>query len=140
MSNTAELQDALAAVINRSLNGLDAAASFVKEQLPDVISQLLVWTIAVNIIHISLWVILLLITVGYGVRLRKRGIKHVTPNQGLTLGGTIHIILIFAVLIAIPTAVVGAVTETIKVVVAPKLFLIDYVKDLSKSGARISSK
>lgn len=132
----ADLQKAIAEVINRSLNGLDTAASFVKDQLPDVVSQLLVWTIAVNITHIILWLILLLFTTWYGRRLTKDGIKHFIPYKGFTLRGIFHIFMVCALLITIPAMVIPAITETVKVIVAPKLFLVDYVADFARANKR----
>ena len=40
------LQDALATLINKTVTGADAATSFLQQQVPDVIHQLLVWKMA----------------------------------------------------------------------------------------------
>lgn len=130
MATTPDLQDAIATVINRSLAGLDTATSFVKGQLPDIISQLLTWTIALNITTMVLWLILLLITILYSRRLKKRGIQVIGKNSP-TVGGVILVLLSFVTLCVLSLAVIPAIIETVKVIFAPKLFLIDYVKDLT---------
>lgn len=38
-----QLQNALAEILGKTLNGVDAASSFVVSELPDVIQQLLTW-------------------------------------------------------------------------------------------------
>lgn len=135
MATTPDLQDAIAVAINRSLAGLDTAASFVKEQLPDIISQLLTWTIALNITKLVLWFILFLITMIYLWRFKKSGGEYFASG-GPTVGGCIGLILLAGSVIVLGALVIPAIVETIKVIYAPKLFLIDYVKDLATPKGR----
>lgn len=129
-----DLQDAVATVINRSLSGLDTATTFVKEQLPDIIRQLLTWTLAVNVAYIAMWFILLIVTLITWRRMSKKGIPH-WKNEHPTVAGALHIVMGVATLLILILVVIPSTTQAIKVVVAPKLFLIDYVTDLAKSSS-----
>ena len=47
-----ELQKALAELLSKANNGIDAAGGFIEAELPEVISQLLMWKTAYNLIYI----------------------------------------------------------------------------------------
>lgn len=130
-----DLQDAVATVINRSLSGLDTAATFVREQLPSVITELLTWTVAVNVTYIAMWFILLIVTLITWRCMAKKGIPHWTENSP-TVAGVIHLVMVSATLLILILVVIPSTTQTIKAIVAPKLFLIDYVTDLTKPSPR----
>lgn len=57
-----ELQKTLADIINRVTTGADAAIQFGKEQIPDVLKQLLIWNFAYNF---AISVLALLVIIGY---------------------------------------------------------------------------
>jgi hypothetical protein len=52
-----QLQQALSAILNKTMSGVDAGISFLSSEIPDVIHQLLVWKMAQASVFLSIHVI-----------------------------------------------------------------------------------
>jgi len=127
---TEKLDNLLATTLQKFLDGVDATTQFASEQLPDVITQLLVWygiyyfiLLILGIIILGLfyygsykWITVVEPTLSFNIRWMGTGF-------GVCFGGTL---LHFAVLI-------GMFNLTwLKIWLAPKLFLIEYASSLVK--------
>jgi len=67
-----QLQHALASLLGKAVSGMDAATSFLSAQLPDVIHQLLLWSLIDSLAHVFIPILLLLIS---GFSLYRCGTK-----------------------------------------------------------------
>jgi len=121
------LNDELAALINKSLAGADAAASFLQAQLPDVIHQLLVWHAVSSFLSQALsvaWFIGLVLWVKAGTKNKGMGALHeewLAGTIGVGFVGSIVFILVFFYNF-----------DWLKIWLAPKIYLLDYVASLVK--------
>lgn len=128
-----QLQKVLADIITRVTSGADAAIQFGKEQIPEVLKQLLVWNFTFSFM---VWLSATAIIVGYVFWLLikfkwwfKNQITTTTEQDGLyititVIGGIISIIMIF---------VFWCNLDWLKIWVAPKLYLLEYAASLIKS-------
>lgn len=128
-----ELQKTLADIISRVTTGADAAIQFGKEQIPEVIKQLLIWNFTLSFL---IWFSATAIIIAYTIWLLTR-FKWWFKNQNNTsseqdsfyiamlyVGGIISFIMIFVFWFNL---------DWLKIWVAPKLYLLEYAADLVKS-------
>lgn len=128
-----ELQKTLADIINRVTTGADAAIQFGKEQIPDVLKQLLIWNFAYNF---AISVMALLIIIGYAWFMLTKYRwwilnKKTTPTEVDNVYCTVTII--WSILAVIMLFVFFSHSDWLKIWVAPKLYLLEYAADLVKS-------
>ena len=126
-----QLQQALTAILNKTMQGVDAGASFLSDQLPDVIHQLLVYKAASSAIEI---VFLLLFLVGHVLFWRyymktenefwKDGYGPAAPTIVVGIvGGLLSVIFVIAIIVDIQIIV--------QIWLAPKIYLIEYAAKLA---------
>lgn len=125
-SSTAKsLDNALATMINSSVQGAGDAISWAKYQIPDVIHQLLMWKAVESGIIFSVFVVLSLI----GLYLSKKFIKW-------TIDGNAEFSPITALCVLIlSTPIIGVFNslDWLKIWIAPKIYLIEYAANLMKA-------
>ncbi|MBD1229510.1 hypothetical protein [Xenorhabdus griffiniae] len=119
MENT---DKALAELINKTLSGIDGMIGFGKDQLPVVIEQLMLWQLWVNGLLFILFLALALLA-GY---IWKRATESYVYNEG-----GVYIVL-FAVVCALGFTSLRCAFTVIQIVVAPKVWLIEYAAALIK--------
>ena len=128
-----KLQEALLNILNNVTQSVENGVSFLSEQLPDVIHQLLLWKAVESGIH---FVILLALCIGLGIaacKFLKAG-REYKPKNGYDDGAT-GFFFLFGV-----TFVLGVVSfvfasnqlEWLKILIAPKMYLIEYAAQLMK--------
>lgn len=122
-----QLEAALVEIINRAVSGYDASISFLSEQLPDVVSQLLIWEFTHNFIIF----LLSLGALGIAYYLSRKIMNNKEFFDGHQAPP--------ATLVAILAWFVGAIVFSLlvnftwlKILVAPKLYLIEYAATLVK--------
>ena len=125
LSISPESDKAIAAVLNRALEGANAAGDFLKEQLPDVLQQLLLW----NIWKHSLVVALCPTVIVLSVLLIRKAWKE---DWDEPIWVPITFICLFACAIC-PLVMLGSLFEIVQIVVAPKIWLLEYAANLLKS-------
>lgn len=125
------LQDALATMITKSIQGVDSAVMFFGKELPEVIQQVLLWEFCK---HSLLAVILFCIPVAFFVILSKWIKKGLPKDHYGNTGEEYHAYCAFGgVLSVIAFAfAINQVLDVVKIVVAPKLYLIQYVAEMFK--------
>lgn len=125
-----ELQKKLVELINGAQKAGTEAFLFTKEQVPDVIQQLLVWKLTQGLLQGILGLIALTLV---GVFLFKIWFPDVKKdfegNPGIQIGGGV------AALVISIFGFVGAIegfSVALKIWLAPKIFLIEYAATLIK--------
>ena len=125
-------------LVNEVLTGLISTATEVKSFLvveaPEIIQQLLVWTVWENAVYLSIATFFIAFTIWY-VRLAYKKImewdeyEDKEMEQGFMLFTGIATILITLITtMHIP----GYILEIIKIQVAPKVWLLEYASSLAK--------
>lgn len=135
-----QAQKVLADLLQKASNGIDSAVSFSQAQIPDVIHQLLTWSLVSSLIGFSIG--LLIISLGVSIPFiaksaRKRNATW-TFYEGRINYGISSCLYDFSFhLIPLPTILVGLLISLsnmtwLKIILAPKLYLIEYGASLIK--------
>jgi len=119
-----QLQQALATIIGKTMQGVDSSISFLSAEIPDVIHQLLVFKLAQACVLLVMAIIYLIAWSVFSYRSFKHdwheGIQMVT----VFAGGAV------AVTSAISLFINGGVA--LQIWLAPKIYLIEYAASLAK--------
>ncbi|MBD2816769.1 hypothetical protein ID850_19045 [Xenorhabdus sp. Flor] len=119
MENTDKV---LAELIVKALSGMDGLIGFGKDQLPVVIEQLMLWQLWVNGLLFILFLILTLLA-GY---LWKKATESYVYNEPFVY------LLLFGVVCVLGFISLRCVFTAVQIVVAPKVWLIEYAVLLIK--------
>lgn len=125
-----QLQQALAALLNKTVAGVEAGTAFLQAEIPDVIQQLLMWKLA-QASAMSAACVLGLLGVAFVLRVVA---KH-TANDGILSieGGGIPVSILSAAFTG--AAGVGLFSwgsDALQIWLAPKIYLIEYAASLAK--------
>ena len=118
----------LVEIINRSLTGIDNAVSFLSVQIPDVIRQLLIWEATKSAIWFVFGLAFFVVSSVYFIKALKGkwNDKHGDPfgsiMAGLCAGSCMFMF----------GCIMGAHMVWLKIILAPKLYLIQYAIDMAK--------
>ena len=137
------MQNALIEIIQKASSGIDTSVSFLSSEIPEVISQLLLWNIAASSVGMALSAIVIAISVSMIVWMMKlygRGRDTGKPNWVHDGGGYDALrelvipvsCVLFICLVAGPIVFVGNLMEVLKIWLAPKIWLIEYAASLAK--------
>ena len=119
-----QLQQALSDLINKSLSGIDQTTDFLSAEIPDVITQLLLWHGIYNFILFIIGILLLLCIV-YSNYKQVKWIK----KEDIDIDPEIVVPNIFQIFFIFPLAYFLNL-QWLKIWIAPKVWLIDYAKSL----------
>lgn len=119
-----ELQQALAAMLNKTVSGIEAGAQFLQEQLPEVIQQLLLWKAVESGVVFSAF----LIATFLSAYCTRRFWLWVSEDDS---GGEPFVL--------VPITLTGLLLlgackslEWLQILIAPKVYLIEYAASLTK--------
>ena len=137
------MQNALIEIIQKASSGIDTSVSFLSSEIPEVVSQLLLWNITASSVGMALSAIVIAISVSMIVWMMKlygRGRDTGKPNWVHNGGGynamrerVIPVsCVLFICLVAGPIVFVGNLMEVLKIWLAPKIWLIEYAASLAK--------
>lgn len=136
-----QLQKALADLLAKANQGIDAGASFLQAQLPDVIQQLLVWKAVQNLVMIpfmclAVWglvKVLLSIHRAKEIGLWRRG-SECSWEKGPQISSLAYFAAVVSMLLGsfMAWAAVMNLLTVVKIWLAPKVFLIEYAASLTK--------
>lgn len=149
-----QLQAALAAILGKTVQGIEAGVSFLSGQLPDVIEQLLIWKFAEACLWIALGLVALTPAIVLIVGLTRKQVKlqeeedvparwsrtQYVPTFFRDRDGDVAEIVIFIGIISAFLVLFGAVTVVfntavaVQIWLAPKVYLIEYAASLAKGG------
>ena len=155
-------EQALKEILERTLNGVDAATQFSKEQIPDVVEQLLLWHGIESFIFFIIGVMtVILVPMITKKTLSKlclnvskeeakaaydRGESWTRYNSGGVLTSNVYdqvmdgttifnkcfIMFIASIPMIAGIIIITANLEWLQIIVAPKLYLLEYAADLVK--------
>lgn len=128
-----QLQKVLADIITRVTSGADAAIQFGKEQIPEVLKQLLIWNFTFSFL---IWFSATAVIVGYIIWMLTK-FRWWFKNQRSTTteldAAVISITGIWGFISFIMIFVFWCNLDWLKIWVAPKLYLLEYAASLIKS-------
>lgn len=117
------LEQALASILQKTVNAVEAGVSFLSDQLPDVIQQLLIW----HAVKSGVWfVITLICTIVLGRWLYKT-LK--SPDCWDDYG---PLPILFGGAVVFLFVITFKNLDWLQILVAPKLYLIEYAAELYK--------
>jgi hypothetical protein len=125
-----ELQKSIAAILQKALQGIEAGTDFLKNQLPDVLQQLLTYSLYFDVISIALvWVYLFsyVILVVFFFRRSLYEDDHVL----YPLPFLITLVGLGAAVLLIGIILIPDIYDIVKIAYAPKLFLLEYAAHLA---------
>lgn len=131
-----QMQQALAAILNKTMSGIEAGTSFLQAELPDVIHQLLAWKLASSMLSVLIGIVVLFVywrfIQAYMKAERNSTLKdaHCDPTVpafvSLVIGGCASVVSFIVILSDGFTA--------LQIALAPKVYLIEYASSLAKSA------
>lgn len=119
-----ELQKALASILNKTVSAAEAGASFLQKELPEVIQQLLMWKAVESAIYCLLSIACFL----FGIWVTKKAWKTIRESDE----GMEPLIMFPAAATAFSLFVALGHTDWLKILIAPKLYLIEFAASLAK--------
>ena len=140
-----QLQQALVKVIEKANSGVDASISFLSDQLPDVVHQLLTWGLLSSALTCVVCILLVIAScvalnkASNGVKESKQSNKDNWAYQHYSWGGgsvegPVVVIIILSIVFSSFSLIVfsGSLFDALKIVFAPKIWLIEYAATLAK--------
>lgn len=138
-----QMQNALVEIIQKASSGIDASVSFLSSEIPDVISQLLLWNITASsvgmfvsaiVIGSSLSMIVWMMKLyGAGRDTGKPNWVHDGEKYNPLRERVIPVsIVLFLALLVSPIVFIANLMEVLKIWLAPKIWLIEYAASLAK--------
>lgn len=129
-----QLQKVLADIITRVTSGADAAIQFGKEQIPEVLKQLLIWNFTFSFL---IWFSATAIIIGYIIWMLTK-FRWWFKNQRSTTteldAAITAVTIIWGIITFIMIFVFWCNLDWLKIWVAPKLYLLEYAASLIKSS------
>lgn len=131
-----EAKQALAEMLQRMVEGIDGAVAFSQQQIPDVVEQLLLWHMTHSLIGFATGLILFSAGVLYCTYVATRKpIKGESTAwffmNGQRTGNEFSVMLtLFPIAFGFPLAALNL--GWLQILIAPKLYLLEYAADLVK--------
>lgn len=131
-----QLQTALTQIIDKTMAGVDQSVDFLSEQIPDVLSQLLLWYGVSNIIYALVGIVVLYAC--YHVVKKPQGTNETwlwewseyKESHRTTDYAPFILLLIFPVIIGL--TLLSNIMDALQIFIAPKIWLIEYAASLAK--------
>lgn len=134
MATPNKTDEVLAAILTNGLETAEKTGQFLKEQLPDVVQQLLMWNIANCIMWISVVLIYYIVySVGW-VKFTKKAEASDMYSSSRDWAYTFKLVGgVIGVLIATPILMMY-LSELLKLLIAPKVWLLEYAANIIRSA------
>lgn len=126
-----QLQQALAAMLNKGVQGVEASVGFLQAEIPDVIYQLLLWKAASGLFWFAFLSVLIAIIMIKGFRVAKASNDASDQyNKGFAF-------FIYGMAAGIPSffmslGALKGLSTAAQIWLAPKIYLIEYAASLAK--------
>lgn len=120
-----ELQKALGALLNKANDGIDTAGNFLMTELPDVIQQILIWYTVENFIWFFMNVAITFMAYKGMMKCNKLRIDNRHDMWEIPM------ILLGVVCAMTPFISICFFVESLKIWIAPKLWLLEYAAKLA---------
>jgi len=116
-----------------------AVKSFVVTEAPEVVQQLLAWTVWENVIWLGIAIILLCLAIWNGLKIFKFNKKYsgLTYDERQEGEGSFFMWFVSSIVLSLITLITTAhmpsyILEIVKISVAPKVWLLEYASSLVK--------
>jgi hypothetical protein len=119
-----QLQASLAKLITQATSGIDAGTAFLKAQLPDVIQQLLTWTMYYDVFIVTSGLVLIVVSLTALAKFIKSNPTSDIIEPVLAVSGSVSTIGFLMI--------ISHIVEPFKIWIAPKIWLIEYAAHLAK--------
>lgn len=126
-----QLQQALASILGKTMQGVEAGVSFLSTEIPDVIHQLLLFKLVWSAIIAVILATTCFFLISKGWKVSKKANEEVnSSNKGFPwfVYGTVcvlpSVIMFFVILVSLK--------NVIQIWLAPKIYLIEYAASLAK--------
>lgn len=126
-----QLQESLAVLIEKSVQGVEAGAAFLSAELPDVVRQLLVWKASVSALSMVACIALCWVIYKINAAQFRYWKKEFSKPYSDWSDHPELIMNILQVLLLIPVMTLFS-TDWLQILIAPKIYLIEYVASLVK--------
>lgn len=137
-----QLQNALAAILGKTVEGIDASVEFMQAELPDVINQLLMWYAVKGVVLSGAWVIMTAVVLYstkkiYNSRPEDNGVnffweKNSWQDSNTLNFGTYIALGCAATMLLVTSPMLTKFMDTLQIWVAPKIWIIEYAASLAK--------
>jgi hypothetical protein len=130
-----QLQQALAAILNKTMAGVEAGASFLQAELPDVIQQLLAWKLAEALCGAAAGALIVCLFL-FCLRQLKALTKKEEEGNRISEGAIV--ITMISTFVTGMAALGGVLLiyfklkDALQIWIAPKIYLIEYAASLAK--------
>ena len=127
-----KLQEAMAEIITKAVSSVEAAGSFIVEQTPDVIKQLLTWKLTEALFFVGLGVVIGLLSIPFFKLGKYFGAQgRIDNNNDDVQCFLFYALTCICVFIGIVMFFVNMHT-VLYIWMAPKVYLIEYASHLAK--------
>ena len=123
------LQGKLSEILELGKQGVLQAADMIKEQMPDLVEQILRWEFVISLLWFVGAFILFVVMISNFRKLRIYLKKQDEDSQNENVEA---LIIPYALAHLIPLVTIFSSIVWIKILVAPKLFLVEYISQLIK--------
>lgn len=120
-----ELQKALGELLGKANDGIDAASGFLVAELPDVIQQLLTWYMVESLLWCVFNVITMVASIKLALYFKEKAEED--PHEMFEVPMVFSWVVTFVMFFVIPNYFI----ESLKIWIAPKLWLIEYAAKLA---------
>lgn len=122
------LQNAVAEILERTINGIDSSVAFMQAELPDVISQLLMWYGVKSAVLTIAGVLILIGMLAADRAAFRHLLENYDTDELLLLWGLMGSIARFLYLV--PIYMINL--EWLQIWIAPKIWLMEYAASIVK--------
>lgn len=129
-----QLQQALTAILNKTMSGVDAGVSFLSAEIPDVIHQLLLWKIVSNSLLTLFGFCLLFASHRLIRRALRNQAEEAAKGWALQQDGRYIAPYILGGISGLVGCIIsiGNGLNALQIWIAPKIYLIEYAASLTK--------
>lgn len=126
-----QLQQALASILGKTMQGVEAGVSFLSTEIPDVIHQLLLFKLVWSAIIAVILVTTCFFLISKGWKVSKKANEEVSSsNKGFPW-------FVYGAVCVLPSVIMffvilGSLKNVIQIWLAPKIYLIEYAASLAK--------
>lgn len=151
--NPESLNAALVAVLNKAISAAEKGGEFLAEQIPDVVNQLLMWHLVKNLILVSLILLFMCISGRFVFKFFHKNLEYIRlSNEWYTVYGKeekenerkqkellpymvsfwLSLIPFAGSIICFLVSGVDKILVAMQILIAPKVYLIEYAASLVK--------
>lgn len=127
-----QLQNALAAILDKTINGIDASVQFMAAELPDVINQLLLWYATKGILMLIIGILCAIAPFIIYKKLKERIKSRDDAGEYTDELFELYMPWFLSLIMFWLGAILMINIEWLQILIAPKIWLIEYAASIAK--------